>query len=236
MSPVLFYSASQGASFGAIVALEWLGKPYCLCRIEVGEARQGPLPALPLPRHRAPTLLPAHGEPINQGLAILLHLAAQGAGRRPGFTPGAPDFDRLSGMLAYLGADVFAAFNPLWTAYERDDLTASQTLVLKLLGRKDVAMHCAHLDRLLADRDWLLGDARSVADAELAGLGRWIERFRLFELRRDYPRLHRHLERLEGDPAVAFARAVEDGRPAASAGGFQGHVTLAELEPRLRAA
>jgi glutathione S-transferase len=34
---------------------------------------------------------------------------------------------------------------------------------------------------------------------------------------------------------VAFAHAVEDGRPATGGGGFRAHVTLDELSPRLAA-
>jgi glutathione S-transferase len=43
MKPVLFYGVPQGCSFGSIVALEWLGVPYQLCRIEMLEH---PWPAL----------------------------------------------------------------------------------------------------------------------------------------------------------------------------------------------
>lgn len=50
---------------------------------------------------------------------------------------------------------------------------------------------------------------------------------------RDYPRLYRHVQKLEADPAVVFAHAIEDEKPATSAGGFKGHVSLAELKSRL---
>ncbi len=35
MEPVLFYGVPHGCSFGSIVALEWLYRPYRLCRIEM---------------------------------------------------------------------------------------------------------------------------------------------------------------------------------------------------------
>ena len=37
MEPVLFYGVPSGCSFGSIVALEWLGIPYKLCRIDMPE-------------------------------------------------------------------------------------------------------------------------------------------------------------------------------------------------------
>ncbi|MBP2442684.1 glutathione S-transferase [Rhizobium leguminosarum] len=37
MSPILFYRVPEGCSFGSIVALEWSGLPYRLCRVEMPE-------------------------------------------------------------------------------------------------------------------------------------------------------------------------------------------------------
>ncbi|WP_028626428.1 hypothetical protein [Metapseudomonas resinovorans] len=50
-----------------------------------------------------------------------------------------------------------------------------------------------------------------------------------------FPHLQRYLLKLKADPAITFARAIEDGEPALSRGGFKGHVTLAELAARLAA-
>lgn len=49
----------------------------------------------------------------------------------------------------------------------------------------------------------------------------------------DCPRVLRLCEKLEADPAVAFAHAIEEQRPAKSAGRLRGHVTLEELQARL---
>jgi glutathione S-transferase len=57
----------------------------------------------------------------------------------------------------------------------------------------------------------------------------------VIDLASAYPRLAAHLRKLEADPAIAFAHAVEEGTPAVTGGGFLGHVTLEELIPRLAA-
>jgi glutathione S-transferase len=57
----------------------------------------------------------------------------------------------------------------------------------------------------------------------------------MFDLRKEYPRLHRHMQKLEADPGVIFAHAIEDENPATSSGGFRGHITLDEMNPRLAA-
>jgi hypothetical protein len=51
----------------------------------------------------------------------------------------------------------------------------------------------------------------------------------------DYPNVLRLFEKLEADPAVAFAHAIEEERPAKSAHGFRGHVTLVDFRNLLRA-
>jgi glutathione S-transferase len=43
------------------------------------------------------------------------------------------------------------------------------------------------------------------------------------------------MEKLEADPAVIFAHAIEEEREAVSLGGFRGHATAEELEPRIAA-
>lgn len=236
MEPVLFYGVPQGCSFGSIVALEWLGQPYRLCRIEMLEQPWDRLYGRINPLYKTPALLLENGAAISENLAILLNLAARGVHRQLGFRQGTPEFDRLNQLLAYLNSDFFAAFGPLWAAYEMQEADEAKQALLKAIGRENVAKNCAYLDALLADREWLLGGARkTLADAYLTGIGRWVEYHQLFDLAREYPHLHRHLQKLQADPAVVFARAIEQGQPAIGSGGFMGHLSLEELRPRLAA-
>ena len=40
MEPILIYGFPSGSSMGIVDALEWLGKPYRLCRVDMlGEMR-----------------------------------------------------------------------------------------------------------------------------------------------------------------------------------------------------
>ncbi|HEY8554688.1 MAG TPA: hypothetical protein VIL43_09145, partial [Burkholderiales bacterium] len=50
-------------------------------------------------------------------------------------------------------------------------------------------------------------DGSTVADAYLAGVGRWVEHLRVLDVEREYPNLAKHLRRLAEDPAVRFARS-----------------------------
>ena len=41
MEPILVYGFPAGSSMGLVAALEWLGKPYRLCRVDMlGEMRE----------------------------------------------------------------------------------------------------------------------------------------------------------------------------------------------------
>lgn len=233
MEPVLFYGVPQGCSFGSIVALEWLGHPYRLCRIEMLEQPWDPLYAKVNSLFQTPALLLEDGATLTESLAILQHLAARDLETGLGFAQGSREFDHLNQMLAYLNTDFFSAFNPLWTLYETEGLSGVQQELLRTLGREQVSKGCAHLDGLLADREWLQGDERSMADAYFVGIARWAEYHRLFDMERQYPHLARHLRKLKEDPAVRFAEAIERGEPATGQGHFRGHVTLEELRPRL---
>ncbi|MCE8020430.1 glutathione S-transferase family protein [Halomonas sp. MCCC 1A11036] len=233
MEPVLFYGVPQGCSFGSIVALEWLGKPYRLCRIEMLEHPWDALYAKINPLFKTPALLLEDGEPLTESQAILQHLAARDLETRLGFVQGSREFDRLNQMLAYLNTDFFAAFGPLWTLYDTQGMRGVEQGMLRRLGRESVAESCAYLDKLLAERAWLLGDERSMADAYFVGIARWAEYHRLFDLKQEYPNLARHLAKLKDDPDVRFAEAIERGEQPVGQGHFKGHVSLRELESRL---
>lgn len=234
MQPVLFYGVPQGSSFGSIVALEWLGQPYQLCRIEMLQQPWNPLYGYINPLYLTPALLLENGQILTESLAILLHLVNHGLDQSLGFRQGTREFDRLNQMLAYLNTDFYAAFNPLWIAYEMQDLELADRELLRTIGRAEVAKNCAYLDTLLVDREWLLGgEKRTVADACLTGIGRWVEYHQLFDLQQMYPHLHEHLQKLESDLAARFAQAIENQQVTKTTGKFIGHVTLEQLQSRL---
>lgn len=233
MEPVLFYGVPHGCSFGSIVALEWLGEPYRLCRIDM--LAKDPLYARVNPLQETPTLLLEGGEALSESLAILQHVAARGVGEGLGFKQGTRERDRLSSVLAYLHTTLHSAFGPAWHAYKLA-ADAPEKELLRGIARESAARAYARLEPMLVGQDWLAGArTRTIADAYLVGIARWGEDLGLFELARDFPRLHGHLQKLEADQAVVFAHAIEDGREATSVGGFMGHVPLADLSRRLAA-
>lgn len=231
MEPVLLYGVPQGCSFGSIVALEWLNQPYRLCRISMPEDMQTDLYARINPARETPALVLENGTVLTESAAILQNIAARGIAQGLGFAQGTLEFDRLNQRLAFLNTTFFSSFSPLWRAYEMEENPPVQTM-LRDLGRSQVAKAHAQLDAMLANQEWLVGNRPTVADAYFVGLARWANYHRAIK-QSDYPNVLRLFEKLEADPAVAFAHAIEDERPAKSAGRFRGHVALEGLRHQL---
>lgn len=230
METTLIYSVPFGCSFAAIAALEWSGLPYRLARVEARDPASKRHPAFLAinPLSQTPALLTHTGAPLLESMAILLHLAARAPGSCLGFAQGTPEYDRLNSVLSFLHTTFHAAFMPAFQAARAvpEDARAG---VWREMAVEKVNKSLAHLERLLEDRTWLASDtAPTIADAYLAATARWAEPLQLASMA-DYPNTARVLAALELDPGIRFAHAIEDGVPAASRGGFLGHVALDQL-------
>ena len=233
MEPILFYGVPQGCSFGSIVALEWLGQPYRLCRINMPGDMQNDLYSRLNPRRETPVLLLENGEPLTESAAILQNIAGRDPARGLGFAQGDVRFDHLNQMIAFLNTTYFSAYNPLWKAYEMEENPPVQA-VLRNIGREAVEKAHEQLEAMVPEGSCLAGTERTIADAYLTGIARWAVYHRVIEPRA-YPKLHRLLQKLEADPAVIFAHAIEEGSTAITTGAFRGHVSLASIGTRLSA-
>lgn len=224
MTPILFYGVPSGCSFGSIVALEWLGAPYRLCRIQMPEVVSGEDFKRINPVGETPALLTADGRTLSESAAILHHIGALGVERGLAFAQGSAGFDRFNQILGFLNTTFFASFGSLWHVLEHGS-EGEEKRVLTEYGRARVVRAHALLESMLGEQPWLGGERHSIADAYFAGLARWTAYHDAVD-RRDYPRLQRLFEQLEADPAVQFAHAIEAQRGAKSAGGFLGEITL----------
>ena len=87
MEPILVYGFPAGSSMGLVAALEWLGKPYRLCRVDMlGEMRE-PSYARINARHETPVLITDAGAPLSETMAIAAWLEARDDERRISFAP-----------------------------------------------------------------------------------------------------------------------------------------------------
>jgi glutathione S-transferase len=233
MEPVLFYGIPHGCSFGSIVAFEWLGEPYRLCRIAMPIEPDDETYRRVNPTGETPAMLSENGTALTESLAILHWVAARASGKKKwAFRQGTAEFDRFNQVLSFL----VSSFHPIWwpvfqPARYADDEAAREVVRAKAL--EILAKRYQHVEGLLAGREWLVGDSPGLADAYLYGTARWGDG--LFDIAGDYPRLFALQQRLAADGAVRFAQAIEDATPAVTTGKFLGHVSLDEVRGCLAA-
>ncbi|CAN7291769.1 glutathione S-transferase family protein [Massilia sp. LjRoot122] len=231
MEQVLFYGVPSGCSLASIIALEWLGQPYKLCRIEMLEHPWPATFARANPRMKTPALMLSPQVSLTESLAILQHIGSRGIDAGLGFRQGTLEFDRLAETLSYLTTDFFASFAPLWKLVETTGLPEDLRQRMRSEAVAQVNVELGHVERVLADRAWLLGGASpTVADAYLFAVGRWAAYHEVSDIASTYPAVFAHAERMKELPAVRFALGIEANEPVQGGSGFRGHVSLATLQ------
>jgi glutathione S-transferase len=171
------------------------------------------------------------GRVLTETMAIAAWLAERDEERRISFDPRSPQADRMHQLMAFLNTGFTGAFSPLWAALEMSPPEPEFQEVLRRYGRQAVVERHDKLEAMLGDTQFLVGDRPTVADGVLIGVSRWLEFHAVADIGR-WPKLAALRARIEADPAIAYAVAVEDGERPAGSGACVGHVPLAEVIER----
>ncbi|MCT8998623.1 glutathione S-transferase family protein [Chelativorans intermedius] len=234
MEPILLYGFPAGSSMGLVAALEWLGKPYRLCRVDMlGEMRR-PSYARINPRHETPALITDEGRSLTETMAIAAWLEARDVERRISFDPHSAEADRMHQLMAFVNTGFVGAFSPLWAAMEMEPPNPAMQSALREWGRERVIERHDKLEAMIGDTPFLVGDRPTLADGILIGVARWLD-YHAIAGKDRWPRLAALRQRLEADPAVIRATALEEGKEHAGTGACLGHVPLAEVIERFGA-
>jgi glutathione S-transferase len=234
MEPILLYGVPAGSSMGLVAALEWRGLPYRLTRVDMlGEMRK-PSYARINARHETPVLITDEGRRLTETMAIAAWLEARDAERRISFDPRSPESEHMHQLLAFINTGFTGAFSPLWAAMEMNPADPAQQAALRRFGTEAVIERHDKLEAMLDGKPFLLGDRPVLADGVLVGVARWLDFHQVAERER-WPRLAKLRTRIEADPAVRFALAIEDGEKPSGSGAFRGHVPLTEVIARFGA-
>lgn len=231
MEPILVYGFPLGSSMGLVAACEWLGQPYRLSRVDMLAEMKNDAYGRLNDRRETPVLITDDGRTITETLAIARWLEARDGERRISFDLAAPEADRMHQLMGFLNTGFTGAFSPLWAALEMEHAGSDYRETLRDFGRKAVADRHARLEAMIGDTSFLVGDRPTLADAVLIGVARWAE-FHDAVDPRAYPRLATLRRRLEADPAVRFAQAIENGESPEGSGAMRGHVPLDEVIAR----
>ena len=228
MEPILVYGFPMGSSMGLVAALEWLGRPYRLCRVDMLGEMRAPSYARLNPRHETPVFITDEGRVLTETMAIASWLEARDDERRVGFDPRSREADRMHQLMAFVNTGFTGAFSPLWAAMEMQPPNPAMQAALREWGREAVIERHDKLEAMIGDDAYLAGDRPTLADGVLIGVARWLDFHEIADIRR-WPKLSSLRARLEADPAVIYAQALENGAAATGSGACKGHVPLADV-------
>ena len=234
MEPILVHGFPLGSSMGLVAAFEKVGQPYRLCRVDMLTEMKNDAYARLNGRQETPVLITEKGAVLTETMAIAGWLAARDSQRRISFDPRSPEADRMLQMMAFVNTGFTGAFTPLWVALEAEGETPETLAMLREFGRKSVAERHEKLEAMIGDTLFLVGDRLTLADTTLIGVARWAEFHQAVD-GSAYPKLAALRRRIEVEPVVQYALAVEDGETPAGSGACVGHVPLAEVLARFAA-
>jgi glutathione S-transferase len=228
MEPILVYGFPLGSSMGVIAALEWLGKPYRLSRVDMlGEMREAPFLRLN-PRVETPALVTDDGRVLTETMAIANWLAVRDTSRMISFDAISPEADRMMQLMAFINTGFTGAFSPLWTAMELPEPDPAYEDSLRRYGVEQALNRHDRLEELIGDTPFLVGDRPTLADGVLIGVARWLD-VHAVAPRDRWPKLDALRERLERLPEVQYALAIERGETPAGSGAMIGELPIAEV-------
>jgi glutathione S-transferase len=213
---------------GLIAALEWQGKPYRLCRVGDMPPAFGRLN----PRFETPVLLTDKGRPLTESMAIAAWLEARDGERRISFDPLSSQADSMHQLMAFLNTGFTSAFYPLWAASHLEPPDPPMESALREWGVTRVVERHDRLEEMIPETRFLVADHPTLADGLLVGVARWLDYHRVANRNR-WPKLAALRSRLESDPAVLFATALEEGEMHRGNGSCIGHVELQDVVDRL---
>ena len=233
MEPTLIYGHPLGSSMGLVAALEWLGQPYRLTRVDLFTEVHGAAYLALNGRGEAPVLITDRGDALTETMAIALWLEARDAERRISFAPGTRQADLMRQYMAFLNTGFTASVSPYWIAMEAEGATPEQQAAWRALGHRMVNDRHRKLEAMIGDAPYLLGERPTLADAVFVGVARWADFHQAIDPAA-YPKIAALKARLHADPAVRFATALEDGE-AVTSPALKGHVPLEALTGRVAA-
>jgi glutathione S-transferase len=195
------YYAPGACSLSPHIVLREAGLPFDLVRVSTKThtlADGSDFFALN-PKGYVPVLEWDDGERLTEGPAIVQWIADHAPNRNLAPPHATRERSRLHEWLNYITSELHKGFGPLFNpAYD----AAAKALAAEALTKR-----FAYVDAELAGRDYLLGDAFSVADAYLFTVTNWAA---YVKLSLDaFPNLKAHQARVAARPAVQAALEAE---------------------------
>ena len=207
------YSMAGTCAVSIAIVLEWIGTPYELVVMARGENR-APAYLVINASGEVPALMLEDGQILTEAAAILPFLAACYPLTELDLGDDMVARATLAQTMSYLTSEVHVAFKPHFMPQRFLD-DPQQFNALRAQAWVTLTPMLATLDRLLADRPFVIANHRTVADAYLYVILRWVDEGPAGIA--PYPALAWFRERLESDAGVRRALAAHGMAPVAGA-------------------
>jgi glutathione S-transferase len=200
---VKLYGIPKSRAFRCLWAAEEAGVPYDLVATDFTSGVKSPAFAALNPNAKIPAMQDG-GLAMWESLAINLHLIRKG---QPSLIPPGDGLSQVEMWTLWTATEIEPnqmqwAYNTFMRAPDQRDPKAAEAGAAALRARLEV------LERVLADRDFLLGSSFTAADLNVACVlyGAWFNKFDLAA----FPKVKAWLERCLTRPAAMKARAMRE--------------------------
>jgi glutathione S-transferase len=165
----LFYAPGTCA-LAIHIALEWIGEPYELQQVKLGDPEY--LKINPL--GQVPAIIDGDSDVMTQGDAILKYLARKYPAAKLGDDGTLLDRYDLDRWMAFLTGDLHPAFFPFYKPerYSTDNSDRAKQAT-KEASYKIIDRMYEYLDRHLNGKEFIAGNRRTIADAYAFAMVRW---------------------------------------------------------------
>lgn len=204
MKDTTLFIIPGACSFGSMVALEWLAKPYQV-GITTPEIRSSKEFKTINPLGKVGALKDGDNL-VAENIAILLYLVDSNPDSVINIPLNTQERVEAYKWLSYLSSTLHVAFGPLFRPSAYVEESAVEMFTKYTISRlKDVL---AYVDSYLAANKFFIGDKVSIVDAQAYGLLRWSVKFNV--LNDDYPAIKNFLQQMEQLPVVQNALNIEE--------------------------
>lgn len=197
----LFYAPGTCA-LAIHIALEWIGEPYQLQQVKLGDPEYLKINSL----GQVPAIIDGDSDVMTQGDAILKYLARKYLAAKLGDDGTLLDGYDLDRWMAFLTGDLHPAFFPFYKPerYSTDSSDGAKQAIKEASYNLIDRMY-EYLDRHLNGKEFVAGNRRTIADAYAFAMVRWGNS--LPNGLKNYPNLDRFYHHWCEDPSVK--RAME---------------------------